>query len=141
MEIYLDRRAIRQIRLAAQESIEEGDTESLREEVLEAFSEEQVEEIERRLDSGDFFEFLTDVLDEWGGDDADELLELLETQLAEAGIDMKTDARGGESNEEEEEEEDDEDDEDGDVDVDSDDDEDAPTDLDEDLDDALLDDE
>ena len=43
MEIYLDRRAIRQIRLAAQETIEEGDTESLREEVLEAFSEEQVE--------------------------------------------------------------------------------------------------
>ncbi|HVZ33754.1 MAG TPA: hypothetical protein VG963_15085, partial [Polyangiaceae bacterium] len=63
MEIYLDRRAIRQIRLAAQESIEQGDTDSLREEVLEAFSEEQVEEIERRLDSGDFFEFLTDVLD------------------------------------------------------------------------------
>ena len=139
MEIYLDRRAIRQIRLAAQESIEEGDTESLREEVLEAFSEEQVEEIERRLDSGDFFEFLTDVLDEWGGDDADELLELLETQLAEAGIDMKTDARAGESNEEEEEE-DDEDDE-GDVDVDADEEEDSPTDLDEDLDDALLDDE
>jgi hypothetical protein len=94
MEIYLDRRAIRQIRLAAQETIEEGDTESLREEVLEAFSEEQVEEIERRLDTGDFFEFLTDVLDEWGGDDADELIELLETQLAEAGIDVKTEGRG-----------------------------------------------
>jgi hypothetical protein len=139
MEIYLDRRAIRQIRLAAQESIEEGDTDSLREEVLEAFSEEQVEEIERRLDSGDFFEFLTDVLDEWGGDDADELIELLETQLAEAGIDMKTDARAetteGEDDEEEEE------DEEGDVEVDSDEEEDAPADLDEDLDDALLDDE
>src|SRR6185436_11259134 len=111
MEIYLDRRAIRQIRLAAQESIEEGDTDSLREEVLEAFSEEQVEEIERRLDSGDFFEFLTDVLDEWGGDDADELLELLETQLAEAGIDVKTDARA-EVNETEEEDDDKEEDED-----------------------------
>ncbi|HWO09797.1 MAG TPA: hypothetical protein VNN80_09970, partial [Polyangiaceae bacterium] len=98
MEIYLDRRAIRQIRLAAQETIEEGDTESLREEVLEAFSEEQVEEIERRLDTGDFFEFLTDVLDEWSGDDPDELIELLETQLAEAGIDVKTEGRGeGES--------------------------------------------
>ena len=108
MEIYLDRRAIRQIRLAAQESIEEGDTESLREEVLEAFSEEQVEEIERRLDTGDFFEFLTDVLDEWGGDDADELIELLETQLAEAGIDVKTDARAGETNETEEEDDDEE---------------------------------
>ena len=141
MEIYLDRRAIRQIRLAAQESIEEGDTESLREEVLEAFSEEQVEEIERRLDSGDFFEFLTDVLDEWGGDDADELIELLETQLAEAGIDMKTDARA-ETTEGEDEEEDDDEDEEGDDEADAEEeDEDAPGDLDEDLDDALLDDE
>jgi len=137
MEIYLDRRAIRQIRLAAQETIEEGDTESLREEVLEAFSEEQVEEIERRLDTGDFFEFLTDVLDEWSGDDADELIELLETQLAEAGIDVKTEGRGeeGETEDEEEDEE-----ADGDAEPDEED-EDSPTDLDEDPDDALLDDE
>jgi len=146
MEIYLDRRAIRQIRLAAQETIEEGDTESLREEVLEAFSEEQVEEIERRLDSGDFFEFLTDVLDEWGGDDADELIELLETQLAEAGIDLKTDARpgsteGAEEEEDDDDEEEEEDDDDAEVEVDADEEEDAPTDLEDDLDDALLDDE
>ena len=142
MEIYLDRRAIRQIRLAAQETIEEGDTESLREEVLEAFSEEQVEEIERRLDSGDFFEFLTDVLDEWGGDDADELLELLETQLAEAGIDMKTDARATEGEEEEEDDEEEDDEEDGEAEVDAEEEEDdAPSDLEDDLDDALLDDE
>jgi hypothetical protein len=140
MEIYLDRRAIRQIRLAAQETIEEGDTESLREEVLEAFSEEQVEEIERRLDTGDFFEFLTDVLDEWSGDDADELIELLETQLAEAGIDVKTEGRGEEGETEDDEEEDDEDDADTDAEPDEED-EDAPTDLDEDPDDALLDDE
>ena len=93
MEIYLDRRAVRQIRLAAQETIDEGDTDSLREEVLECFTEDQVEEIERRLDTADFFEFLTDILDEWGGDDVDELFELLETQLAEAGIDLKTEPR------------------------------------------------
>jgi hypothetical protein len=137
MEIYLDRRAIRQIRLAAQETIEEGDTESLREEVLEAFSEEQVEEIERRLDTGDFFEFLTDVLDEWGGDDADELIELLETQLAEAGIDVKTEGRGEGENEEEDEDEEEEDE----ADVDADEDEDSPNDLDDETDDALIDDE
>ncbi len=137
MEIYLDKRAVRQIRLAAQETIEEGDTESLREEVLGAFSEEQVEEIERRLDSGDFFEFLTDVLDEWGGDDADELLELLETQLAEAGIDMKADGRV----EATEEEDDDEAEADDDEEEEDEEDEDAPADLDEDVDDALLDDE
>jgi hypothetical protein len=139
MEIYLDRRAIRQIRLAAQETIEEGDTESLREEVLEAFSEEQVEEIERRLDTGDFFEFLTDVLDEWSGDDADELIELLETQLAEAGIDVKTEGRGEEGESEDEEEEEDE--ADADVEPDEEEDDDSPGDLDEDADDALLDDE
>jgi hypothetical protein len=103
MEIYLDRRAIRQIRLAAQEAIEEDDTESLREDVMEAFTEEQVEEIERRLDNGDLYEFLTDILDEWGGEDVDELLELLETQLGEVGIDLKTDVKAEEGEESEDE--------------------------------------
>ncbi|WP_437489307.1 hypothetical protein WME75_10445 [Sorangium sp. So ce1014] len=93
MEIHLDKRAVKQIRLSAADAVEEGDTEALREDVLEAFSEEQVEEIERRLDSGDFFEFLTDVLDEWGGDDVDELFELLETQLGDIGIDLKSEPR------------------------------------------------
>src|SRR6187401_1905124 len=93
MEIHLDKRAVRQIRLSANDSIEEGDTEALREDVLEAFSEEQVEEIERRLDNGDFFEFLSDVLDDWNGDDVDELFELLETQLGDLGVDLKYAAR------------------------------------------------
>ncbi len=89
MEIHLDKRAVKQIRLSAQDAIEEGDTETLREDIMEAFTEEQVEEIERRLDSGDFFEFLTDLLDEWSGDDVDELFELLDTQLGDLGIDVK----------------------------------------------------
>jgi len=89
MEIYLDKRAARQIRLSAEDAIEEGDTETLREDILEAFTEEQVEDIERLLDNGDFFEFLTDVLDEWGGDDVDELFEILETRLGELNIDLK----------------------------------------------------
>jgi hypothetical protein len=125
MEILLDKRAIRQIRLSAQDAIEEGDTETLREDILEAFTEEQVEEIERRLDTGDFFEFLTDLLDEWSGDDADELLELIDTQLGDVGVDLKFEKRGptpaeGEEDEpatdfeddEEFDEDDDEDDED-----------------------------
>src|SRR4051812_19536302 len=89
MEIFLDKRAVRQIRLSAQDAIEEGDTETLREDILEAFTEEQVEEIERRLDNGDFFEFLTDMLDEWSGDDVDELFELIDAQLGDVGIDVK----------------------------------------------------
>ena len=89
MEILLDKRAVKQIRLSAQDAIEEGDTETLREDVLEAFTEEQVEEIERRLDNGDFYEFLTDMLDEWSGDDVDELFELLDAQLGDIGVDVK----------------------------------------------------
>ena len=89
MEIYLDKRAVRQIRLSAEDAIEEGDTETLREDILEAFTEEQVEDIERLLDNGDFFEFLTDVLDEWSGDDVDELFEIIETRLGELNIDLK----------------------------------------------------
>jgi len=123
MEIVLDKRAVRQIRLSAQDAIEEGDTETLREDILEAFTEEQVEEIERRLDSGDFFEFLTDMLDEWSGDDVDELFELIDAQLGDVGIDIKFDKKTAtpdpdeEKDEEEEDEEfddDDLDDEDGD---------------------------
>lgn len=116
MEIHLDKRAVRQIRLSAADAVEEGDTEALREDVLEAFSEEQVEEIERRLDSGDFFEFLTDVLDEWSGDDVDELFELLETQLGDIGVDLKYEPR----DDDEEEDVDDADDLDADDDEDDD---------------------
>src|SRR3954466_583606 len=116
MEIFLDKRAVRQIRISAQDAIEEGDTETLREDVLEAFTEEQVEEIERRLDTGDFFEFLTDMLDEWGGDDVDELFELLETQPGHVGIDLKyevkvADPAAAEDDEEEDEEDFDDDEE------------------------------
>ena len=119
MEIHLDKRALRQIRLSAADAVEEGDTEALREDVLEAFSEEQVEEIERRLDNGDFFEFLTDVLDEWSGDDVDELFELLETQLGDLGVDLKYEPREDDDSEEEAEDDvepdDDDDDDDDDV--------------------------
>jgi hypothetical protein len=119
MEIVLDKRAVRQIRLSALDAIEEGDIETLREDILEAFTEEQVEEIERRLDSGDFFEFLTDMLDEWSGDDADELFELIDTQLGDVGVDVKfekkapvdeeDDVEGGPEVEEFDEEDEDED--------------------------------
>ena len=36
---------------------------------------------------------MTDVLDEWSGDDVDELFELLETQLGDLGVDLKYAAR------------------------------------------------
>lgn len=111
MEIVLDKRAVNRIKLSAQDAIEEGDTETLREDILEAFTEEQVEEIERRLDSGDFYEFLTEMLDEWSGDDVDELFELLDAELGDIGVDVKFEKKGAAAaaEEGEEAEEDDED--------------------------------
>lgn len=108
MEIVLDKRAVRQIRLSAQDAIEEGETETLREDLLEAFTEEQVEEIERRLDNGDFYEFLTEMLDEWSGDDVDELFELLDAQLGDIGVDVKFEKKGAVAPAEDEDEDEDE---------------------------------
>jgi hypothetical protein len=89
MDIFLDKRAAKQIRLSATEAVEEGDMDSLREDMAEAFTDEQIEEIERRIDNADFFDFLGEILDEWSGDDVDELFELLEGQLSDAGVDLK----------------------------------------------------
>jgi hypothetical protein len=136
MEIYLDRRATKQIRLAAQEAIEEGDLDPLREDILEAFGEEQVEEIERRLDSADFYEHLGDVLDEWGGDDPDELFELLETQLSEVGLDLKFENKDSEDAERDDEADDDDDEDEDDDDEDEEEDEDEDPD---EFDEALVD--
>ena len=89
MEVYLRKRAVRQIRLSAHDAIEEGDTDTLREDLMEAFSDEEIEEIERRTDSGEFYEFLTDVLEEWAGDEVDELFEVLEQALSDIGVEIK----------------------------------------------------
>ena len=112
MEIHLDNRAVKQIRVAAAEAIEDGDNEALREEILDAFPEEAVEEIETRLGSGDFNDLLSDLLEEWSGDDVDELFELIETQLAESGVDLKYTPKEADDEDEEDEEDDDDYDED-----------------------------
>jgi hypothetical protein len=71
MDIVLDKQAARQIRLSAAGAVEDGDTETLREDVMDAFSEDQIEEIERRIDSGDFYDFIAETLEEWSGDDVE----------------------------------------------------------------------
>lgn len=110
MEMHLPKRAVRQIRLSAHDAIEEGDTDTLREDIIEGFNDDQIEEIERRIDSGDFYEFLSDILDEWSGDEVDELFELLEAHLSDAGIEIKySDPEFDDEEEEEEVEEEDDD--------------------------------
>lgn len=101
MEIYLDNRALRQIRLSVSEAIEEGDTENLRDDLVRVFSTEDTEEIERRVDSGDIYDFISEVLEEWSMEDLDELLELLEAHLTDADIELKFGSPDGEEEPEE----------------------------------------
>jgi hypothetical protein len=106
MEIFLNKRAMRQVRLSVADAIEDGEIDALREDLVSTFSDDDIEEIERRIDSGDFYDFISEILDEWSGEDLDELMELLETQLADADVELKYSAP---ETEEEEEEADDED--------------------------------
>lgn len=111
MDIFLDKRAVKQIRTSAQDAVDEGDSDTLREDVIEAFSDEQIEEIERRIDSVDFNDFISEILDEWSGDEVDELFELLEGHMAEAGIEIKYAPADADDEEDDEPEDDDDDDE------------------------------
>jgi len=89
MEIFLSKRVMRQVRLAVADAIGDGEIDSLREDLVGVFSDDNIEEIERRIDSGDFYDFISEILDEWSGEDLDELLELLEAQLSDANVDLK----------------------------------------------------
>lgn len=109
MEIYLSKRAMQRVRLSVADAIEDGEIDALREELIGLFSDDDIEEIERRIDSGDFYDFVSEILDEWSGEDMDELMELLETQLADADIDLKYTALENDEEEEEDEESEEED--------------------------------
>jgi hypothetical protein len=109
MEIFLDKRAVKQIKQSAADAVDDGDTETLREDVMDAFSEEQIEEIERRIDSGDMYDFISDTVEEWDGDEVEELFELLETHLSDLGVELKYKSPELEDEEEESTEEEEED--------------------------------
>jgi hypothetical protein len=123
MEIFLNKRAMRQIQLSVADAIEDGEIDALREDLVSVFSDDDIEEIERRIDSGDFYDFISEILDEWSGEDVDELMELLETQLADADVELKYTALETEEEEEEPEDDDDDDDTEDDLIVDDEDDE------------------
>jgi hypothetical protein len=89
MEIFLNKRAMQRVRLSVADAIEDGQIDALREDLVSVFSDDDVEEIERRIDSGDFYDFISEILDEWSGEDVEELMELLETQLGDANVNLK----------------------------------------------------
>ena len=71
MDVHIEKRAVRQIRLSAADTIEEGDTEALREDILHVFADHQIDEIEQHLGGIELADLLAGVLEEWSGDDVD----------------------------------------------------------------------
>jgi len=108
MEIFLNKRAMVRVRLSVADAIDDGEIDALREDLVSVFSDDDIEEIERRIDSGDFYDFISEILDEWSGEDLDELMELLGTQLADADVDLKYTAPENDQEEEADSEEDEE---------------------------------
>ena len=58
MEIFLNKRVMRQLQVSVADAIEDGEIDALREDLASVFSDDDVEEIERRLDRGDFYAFV-----------------------------------------------------------------------------------
>jgi hypothetical protein len=108
MEIFLNKRAMRQIRLSVADAIADGEVDALREDMVSVFTDDDIEEIERRIDSGDFYDFVTEILEEWSGEELDELMELLETQLADADVELKYTAPENDDSEDDAKEEEEE---------------------------------
>ena len=116
MEIFLSKRVMRQVRLSVADAIEDGEIDPLREDLVSTFSDDDIEKIERRIDGSDFYEFISEILDEWSGEDFDELLELLEAQLSDADVNLKYAPPESDDDEEEEVEGDEDEEEEGDED-------------------------
>ncbi|RLB36361.1 MAG: hypothetical protein DRH30_15050 [Deltaproteobacteria bacterium] len=112
MEIFLNKRAMQRLQLSVADAVEDGEIDALREDLVSVFSDDDIEEMERRIDSGDFYDFISEILDEWSGEELDELMELLETQLTDANVDLKYTALekkdSADSNDDEEDNEDEE---------------------------------
>ena len=79
LDIFINTNRTLALKEAISDSIDSGQYGSLADDIRDCFTEEQVEQIEEMLDSGDFDEIIDNVLSDWSGDSMDELLVTGET--------------------------------------------------------------
>ena len=84
---------------AITDAIESGQFGTLADDIRDCFTEDQIEQIEGILDTGDFDEVIDNVLGDWSGDSLEELLEELIEILAESEIELSFDEEPIESEE------------------------------------------
>jgi hypothetical protein len=91
LDIFINTNRTLALKEAISDSIDSGQYGSLADDIRDCFTEEQVEQIEEMLDSGDVDEIIDNVLSDWSGDSMDELLEELKELLAESNIELSFD--------------------------------------------------
>ena len=91
LDIFINTHRTLALKEAISDSIDSGQYGSLADDIRDCFTEEQVEQVEEMLDSGDFDEIIDNVLSDWSGDSMDELLEELKELLAESNIELSFD--------------------------------------------------
>ncbi len=101
MRIFFEKRSVRDLRQAIEDAKEESDSSTLRDDLVDMFSDDQVEEIERRLDTDDFLDFLDQIIEEWSEEESDEMLDLLTERLGEIGVELTIEDEDDEDEEEE----------------------------------------
>jgi hypothetical protein len=88
VRIFFEKRSVRDLRQAIADVKEESDSTTLRDDLVDMFSDDQVEEIERRLDTDDFLDFLDQIIEEWSEEESDEMLDLMTERLGEIGVEL-----------------------------------------------------
>lgn len=91
LDIFINSHRTIALKEAITDSIENGQYGSLADDIRDCFTEEQIDQIEEVLESGDFDEAIDNVLSDWSGDSLGELLEELKEVLAESTIDLSFD--------------------------------------------------
>jgi len=91
VDIFIGTSKTLALKEAVADAVESGHFGSLADDIRDCFSDEQVEQIEELIDSGDIDEFIETVLSDWSGDAPEDLLEEIKEGLAESDITLSFD--------------------------------------------------
>ncbi|MFO8071615.1 MAG: hypothetical protein R6V85_07040 [Polyangia bacterium] len=90
-EILIDARRTINLKQAVADAVENGEYEGLADDIRDCFEDDQISAIEGIFDTLSIDEAIDEILEEWAGDDSDELLEIIESYFADADIEVRFD--------------------------------------------------
>jgi hypothetical protein len=91
VDIFIGTNKSLALREAISDAVDSGQYGSLPDDIRDAFTADQIDQIEELLDSGDFDEFLETLLSDWSGDSTEDLITEMKEGLAEIDIELTVD--------------------------------------------------